>query len=208
MPSDKPRGARSKRSIKAEIDEIKRREILAEAVRLFYENGFDTTTLESIADALGVTKPYIYSRFSSKMDILAAICLLGAAPAQKTVEFSTTLGGDAPTQLAQVMEYFITLQIAHRMEVALFFRDAHNLPPDKSREIDKSRMAFHKMLCSILDEGKKAGDFHFDNVSLTASALGGMASWIFTWYQPDGRWTSPVVAKSIAKLSLKTAGKS
>src|SRR3546814_10473403 len=110
------------------------------------------------------------------MDILAAICLLGAAPAQKTVEFSTTLGGDAPTQLAQVMEYFITLQIAHRMEVALFFRDAHNLPPDKSREIDKSRMAFHKMLCSILDEGKKAGDFHFDNVSLTASALGGMRS--------------------------------
>src|SRR3546814_15435806 len=104
MPSDKPRGARSKRSIKAEIDKIKRREILAEEVRLFYENGFDTTTLESIADALGVTKPYIYSWFFRQMDTLAAICLLGAAPEHKIVDSSTTLGGDAPPKLPPIRE--------------------------------------------------------------------------------------------------------
>ncbi len=194
------------RSVKNEIEEIKRQQILAEAVRQFFHNGYEATTVESIADSLGVTKPYIYSRFPSKADLLFAICLLGAAPASETVEFSKTLKGDAPTKLAQVISFFVTRQIERRMEVTLFFREEKSLPGERSDEIDAFKMDFHRMLCALLDEGKQAGSFSIDNISVTASALGGMASWTFTWFRDEGRWAAPGIAREIALLALRTVG--
>ena len=81
MSSKKPSGAQKIKSIKAEVDAIKRRSILDEAAQQFFENGYESTSLESIADALGVTKQFIYSRFRSKSDILVSICRSGAAAA-------------------------------------------------------------------------------------------------------------------------------
>ena len=49
-------------SIKAEVDEFKRRRILEEAIEQFFEKGYEATSLESIADGIGVTKQFIYSR--------------------------------------------------------------------------------------------------------------------------------------------------
>jgi AcrR family transcriptional regulator len=45
--------------MREEIQAFKRERILQEAVALFYANGFTATTLDDIAAALGVTKPFI-----------------------------------------------------------------------------------------------------------------------------------------------------
>ncbi len=55
-----------------EIHAGKRERILQEAVALFYAHGFTATTLDDIAAGLGVTKPFIYSHFRSKTELLAA----------------------------------------------------------------------------------------------------------------------------------------
>ena len=57
-----------------EILAYKRERILEEAVKLFYARGFNGTTLDDIAAELGVTKPFIYTHFRSKVDLLAALC--------------------------------------------------------------------------------------------------------------------------------------
>src|SRR5664279_2073022 len=57
-----------------EISAYKRERILEEAVKLFYERGFNGTTLDAIAGKLGVTKPFIYTHFRSKVELLEAIC--------------------------------------------------------------------------------------------------------------------------------------
>ncbi len=57
-----------------EITAYKRERILGEAVKLFYERGFSGTTLDDIAGALGVTKPFIYTHFRSKVELLEAVC--------------------------------------------------------------------------------------------------------------------------------------
>src|SRR5690349_22644237 len=62
------------RAMREEILAYKRERILEEAVKLFYERGFTGTTLDDIAAELGVTKPFIYTHFRSKTDLLAALC--------------------------------------------------------------------------------------------------------------------------------------
>jgi len=206
MPQMKRSATQNALSIKAEVDEIKRRRILGEAVQQFFENGYEATSLESIAEALGVTKQFIYTRFRSKVELLVSICRAGASAADMTVSYSANLQGDPASRLAKVIRYFVTLQIEHRFEVALFFREAKSLPEEEAQAIDACKLKFHRMLCKILNEGKDEGLFEFDDTSLAASALGGMASWTFTWFQPEGRWDSGSVADQLAALSLRTVG--
>lgn len=193
-------------SIKAEVDEIKRRRILEEAIGQFFDKGYEATSLESIAEGLGVTKQFIYSRFRSKAELLVSICHAGAAAADQTVAYSATLSGDPATRLAQIIRYFVRLQIEHRREVALYFREAKSLPADEGRSIDASKQHFHRMLRGLLNDGVASGQFKIADASLAASALGGMASWAFTWFQPEGRWVAESVARELAALALRTVG--
>ncbi|MES2300788.1 MAG: TetR/AcrR family transcriptional regulator [Pseudomonadota bacterium] len=206
MPSKKPIAQPEIHSIKAEVDEIKRRRILEEAIAQFFDKGYEATSLESIAEGLGVTKQFIYTRFRSKAELLVAVCHAGAAAADQTVAFSATLDGDPATRLAQIIRFFVRLQIEHRREVALYFREAKSLPADEGLAIDASKQRFHRMLRGLLNEGKASGQFEIADASLAASALGGMASWAFTWFQPEGRWDAESVARELAALALRTAG--
>lgn len=206
MPSKASSAPAALNSIKAEVDGIKRRRILEEAIHQFFEKGYEATSVESIADGLGVTKQFIYSRFHSKAELLFAVCKAGATAADRTVEFSEALNGNADARLAQIMEYFVRLQIEHRREVALYFRESSSLPPEEAREIDFSKRRFHRMLCALLNDGRSTGVFTFEDTSIAASALGGMASWAFTWFQPEGRWDADSVARQLATLALKTVG--
>ncbi|MEQ1865174.1 MAG: TetR/AcrR family transcriptional regulator [Micropepsaceae bacterium] len=49
------------------------REVVAVATRLFLEKGFDDTSMEEVAAALGVSKPTIYEDFGSKQVLLEAV---------------------------------------------------------------------------------------------------------------------------------------
>jgi len=206
MSSNVPVAPPEINSIKGEIDEIKRRRILEEAIEQFFEKGYEATSLESIAEGLGVTKQFIYSRFRSKAELLVSICQAGASAADQTVAYSASLSGDPATRLAQIIRYFVRLQIAHRREVALYFREAKSLPANEGLAIDASKQHFHRMLRGLLNEGKASGQFEIADASLAASALGGMASWAFTWFQPEGRWVAESVARELAALALRTVG--
>ena len=45
--------------LRAEVQEFKRRRILEEARELFFAHGYEATTLDAIAEALDVTKPFL-----------------------------------------------------------------------------------------------------------------------------------------------------
>jgi AcrR family transcriptional regulator len=70
--------------------------IVGAAVELFTTNGIDATSLQMIADALGVTKGAVYYHFKTKHEIVLAVCddsfdALEAAVAEaETIESVTT----------------------------------------------------------------------------------------------------------------------
>ena len=54
--------------------EFKKDLILKVAAENFFKKGYTKTRIDDITSALGVTKPYIYYHFSSKLEILEEIC--------------------------------------------------------------------------------------------------------------------------------------
>lgn len=190
-------------SIKRELDDFKRKSILDEARKQFFERGYETTSLESIAEALGVSRQFIYSRFSNKTELLVELCRAGASAADRAVAFNETLNDPPAERLRKVVSHFVEIQVENQLEVALYFREANSLPKDVADEMNASKLGFHRMLCGILAEGKTQGHFRFDDTSITASAIGGMASWAFFWFRPTGQISVDLVSDQISKIALR-----
>jgi AcrR family transcriptional regulator len=189
-----------------EILAFKRERILQEAVALFYARGFTGTTLDDIAAELGVTKPFIYTHFRSKTDLLAAICKPTIEMSMEAIANATKLPGTATERLRHAIIDFTRVVLQRQANIAIYFREEKSLAPDALAEIDALRKRFDRLLSKLLSEGVASGEFTIKDVKVAALALGGMISWAYTWHRPTGRLTVDETCETMAELALQMAG--
>ena len=53
------------------------------------------------------------------------------------------------------------------------------------------RRAFDFKLNELLESGVRSGDFRLADTSIAALAIGGIVSWAYVWYRPNGRLPLP-----------------
>ncbi|HEX3993701.1 MAG TPA: TetR/AcrR family transcriptional regulator [Acetobacteraceae bacterium] len=189
-----------------EILAYKRERILEEAVKLFYERGFTGTTLDDIAAELGVTKPFIYTHFRGKVELLAALCKPTIELALGAIANAAARPGTPSERLRIAITDFTKVVLQRQPNIAIYFREEKNLSPEALAEINVLRREFDHLLSDLLLEGSAKGEFEIDDHSLAALALGGMISWAYTWYRPGGRLTLEETAAHMADLALRMAG--
>ena len=85
-----PARSMSSRAVQAERT---RQQILATAQRLFAERGYDATSLQMIADEMGLTKAAVYYHFRTKGEILHAVLLPGIQRLRVLLDEVATLRG-------------------------------------------------------------------------------------------------------------------
>jgi AcrR family transcriptional regulator len=192
--------------MRAEILAYKRERIVEEAVKLFYERGFNNTTLDDIAAELGVTKPFIYTHFRSKVDLLAALCKPTIEMSLAAVENAAKGSGTPTRRLYRAIVDFTNVVLSRQANIAIFFREEKNLTRQQLEEINALRKKFDHVLSALLAEGVEAGEFHIKDTHLAALAIGGMVSWAYTWHRPGGRLKLDEMCARMAGLALQMAG--
>jgi len=189
-----------------EILAYKRERILQEAVKLFYERGFTGTTLDDIAAALGVTKPFIYTHFKSKVELLAALCLPTIEMSMDAAADAAASPGSATQRLRKLVSEFTRVVLQRQANIAVFFREEKHLTEEARAEVATKQKGFDRILSKLLREGVAAGEFHIADPSLAALAIGGMISWAYTWHRPAGRLGLEEMCDRMADLALQMAG--
>ncbi len=189
--------------LKTEVVAFKRRRILEEAAHLFFENGYEGTTLDTIAERLQVTKPYLYSYFRNKGDILFEVCQTGIRKSLAALDEALALEGSPSSRLKAAVERVAQIVIEKREYIVVYMREEMNLPPDKAREIRELRKSFDQRMAGLLREGLEAGEFGVEDLSVTATTIGGVLSWLPSWYQPTGRLTPGEVTLYTVRLIQK-----
>lgn len=184
--------------LKSEVVAFKRRRILEEAAHLFFQNGYESTTLDSIAQQLQVTKPYLYSYFGNKNEILFEVCQTGIRHSLAALDGALALKAKPGVRLKASVEKVARIVIDRRQYVAVYQREEKNLNPEDARIIKNMRKAFDRRIGALLSEGIESGDFVVDDVSVTATTIGGIISWLPNWYIPEGRLSaSEVIAYTV-----------
>jgi AcrR family transcriptional regulator len=101
--------------------------ILAAAERLFVERGYHPTTLQEIADRVGITKPALYHHFTSKAEIL------GNLLEPMTAELEQVLA-DAAEQVdigavrARLMTGWVEIFLRYRGTLLALLRELASIP--------------------------------------------------------------------------------
>ena len=189
-----------------EIIAYKRERILEEAVALFYARGFTGTTLDDIAAELGVTKPFIYTHFRSKNDLLAAVCLPTIEQSVEAIENAVNSSGTPTDKLLRAIAAFTRVVLERQANIAIFFREEKNLAPEALIQIVKQQKQFDRLLSKLLSDGVAAGEFEIPDISLAALAIGGMISWSYTWHRPNGRLSVDALCTRMADFALQMSG--
>ena len=192
----------AKMGIRDEVAALKRSRTLSVAVELFYQNGYENTTLEAVAEQMGVTKPFIYAHFSSKSELLAEICARGIA--SSLAEMNSVLPLDlSPTEKLKLLsERFVTAVLEAQMYIAIFAREEKNLNPADLAKINVMRRDFDTKLTGLIQEGVDAREFSVTDPHITALAIGGMVSWAYVWYREAGRLPLSGVTAEMTNLIL------
>lgn len=194
-------------SLKSEFVAFKTNRIVEVASRLFYERGYSSCTLDNVADKLGVTKPFLYSYFKNKEAILAAICEVGISEALAVLE--ATLAGDHANHshlLAEVVRQVGKIVIDRQEYVVVYQREMKHLSVADHQRILRMRHSFDHQIAELIREGVEAGEFREDTDSFVAVWIGGLISWIPTWYSRGGQKSESEVIDQLVAAAMRLAG--
>lgn len=200
---DKPKKKRAASQLKDEITAYKRRRILEEASHFFSANGYEATTLDSVAEQLNVTKPFIYSYYKNKGELLYEICQTGIQLSLTALEEALSVEGTASEQLKIVVERVARIIIENQRYVTVYLREEKSLTPEDARRIRELRHAFDTKLAALLEKGKRSGEFDVQHPSRTAIWVSGLLSWIALWYHEGGRWSATEVVMDAITMVQK-----
>lgn len=173
--------------LKEEISCFKHRRIREEACHLFFELGYERSTIDAIAQRLDVTKPFIYSYYKNKSELLYEICRTGIALSLEAMD-RTCEGEKVPTErLRQLVVSVMRIIFDYQEYIVVYQREEKNLEPQLAREIRELRRLFDHRLADILEAGNATGEFSVTDSVMTATTIGGIISWVSFWYSPTGK---------------------
>jgi AcrR family transcriptional regulator len=192
----KPAGATTARR------ELVENEIYEHAIRLFAERGFAGTSLQDIADALGVTRPALYYYVKSKDELLAKLAadVAGGSAAQIT-ELARRPDLDAAGKLREIVRLTALRQATQPERFRLLIRSEAELPAELSDAYNTSRRAVLRAVTSVIEDGIRAGRFRPVDARIAALGVIGMWNWVAWWFRPD-RDNADAVADQLADMAI------
>ena len=141
--------------MREEILAYKRERILEEAVKLFYERGFTGTTLDDIAAELGVTKPFIYTHFRSKTDLLAALCKPTIELSLEAVRRAAKCPDRPPIGCTSAIVDFTQVVLSRQANIAIYFREEKNLAARRAGRDQRAAQEVRPRAVQPADRGRR-----------------------------------------------------
>lgn len=184
-----------------EIRELKRRAALRVAARIFNAKGYHATSLDEIADEIGVTKTALYYYFKNKEQLLYECLKLTYDCGQIARQEAEAMDGTAYVKLNHLYKRFIENLMEER-GCYTTMANIRALPDDQQAELLERRTELDHYLRKLLDEAIDEGKVRKVDVPLTSSFFLGAVNWILRWHTEDGTMTSAEVSDHFVDLFM------
>lgn len=184
-------------------DTAVRRRILAAAVDLFAEHGYDATSVSQVINRAGVAKGGFYHHFRSKDDLLYAV--YGDLIERQLDGMERILAQRMPpvqTLRALIMDLVETTARSAR-EALVFSRELAQLGNRRIVQMRSQRRRYHNAVIKLVDDAQGRGQFSsVASPETVAFTIFGVVNEIPRWYRPAGRVRPEQIGTEIADLVL------
>ncbi len=196
----KPRGepsGRRRQLVDAEIYNV--------ATQLFSTKGYGSTSLQDIADTMGLSRPALYHYVRSKEDILAK--LVEEFAESRAHELAAVIADPALTateKLRRIVIPTVRNVAEHPQRFRLLDRCENELPEEILKKHRAAKRAVRDAFIAVVTEGVAAGQFRPIDPSITAFSLIGMCTWVAWWFTPSGAADIEATVSAISDLAIST----
>jgi AcrR family transcriptional regulator len=177
--------------------ERRRAEILRAALRAFRDKGYHATTLDDIAEHVGVRKTALYHYFPDKEAILYECHRESLAEVRRLMTTAGKSADSAADHLALVIREHVRVMIETLEGSPLAF-EVTALSPARQAEVIQARDKYERGLRKIIDGGVKNGEFRPVDSKIAVFAILGAINWIARWYRPEGAVQAPELGEQFA----------
>jgi TetR/AcrR family transcriptional regulator len=184
---------------KAQLRDAKRDAVLREAALAFNRNGFHGTSLDDVAQRLGVTKATLYYYFPNKQAVLRACCEQSMEFVFKNLERACEQGHTGRERLMLVISGFIEY-LAGEVSVSVMMLEEDTLDVTDRAAVTQLRDRFEHALRELVREGITDGSIVPCDPKLVVFALLGATNWVTRWFRGEGSWTRAQVAAAITEF--------
>jgi AcrR family transcriptional regulator len=171
-------------------------EILEHATRLFAARGYEGTTLQDVAEAVGITRPALYTYIGSKDDLLGALVSDLSQRTASALKEIRERPAPAGARIAAMVELVVRQRLAAPDRFRVLDREEASLADDHARRHQKAKRDALSHMRGVITDGIAAGEFRPCDDRLAALSIVGMCNWTAWWVSsatpPD---PEPVVAE-------------
>jgi AcrR family transcriptional regulator len=175
--------------------------LLAVAVKLFNERGYDGTSMEDLSRKLGITKSAIYHHVPSKQELLRLAVNRALDGLFAEADKLDSVDGRAVDRLEHLVRGSVVVLVEQLPFVTLLLRVRGNTKVE--RDALARRREFDHIVTDLVTKATAEGDLRPDVEPATAARLlFGMVNSLIEWYRPRGGASAADLAESVTTVAF------
>ena len=182
----------------------RRAEMVRAAARLFSERGYHGTSMQHLAEALGLQRGSLYAHIGSKEELLFDVVDEGAERFLERGQHAVDFSGIASVRLRRLLIGHIETAIEHLDAATVFLNEWRYLSPELRALIQEKRDRYEAMVRSIIEDGIAAGEFRRDvNLRFAVRLVLSAGNWTYAWFRPGGELGPREIGERFAELIIR-----
>jgi AcrR family transcriptional regulator len=182
-------------------------EVLNAAIDLFWEKGYAATSMQDVADRLGMLKGSLYYYIKGKEDLLKRIFQDSHAEGLAIIASVSATEAPAVVQLETFLTQWALWHLTHVKRTSLYSREWRHAGPALRKVLVEQRQRYEQMVTDLVTEAQQDGALDpKTDAKLAAFYVMSAISALPDWYKPGGSQKPEAVAATYTAFSMRLLG--
>jgi AcrR family transcriptional regulator len=180
------------------------RALVESAIDLFYQRGYDATSVREIVESAGLTKGAFYHYLESKDHLLQLIHDQYFDRQLARLEELSQSDLTAREQLDAVIHDIVQGLETNDKTMSVFMRERRALSPEGFERLRAKRNTYQRRLVAVVEEGMANGEFRqAGDAKIITFGIIGMCAWGQEWFTPGESATVEQIAEWYSTLIMR-----
>src|SRR5690606_2670293 len=172
----------------------------------FQRLGYPQTTLEDVANEVGINRATLYYYVGTKEELLVSLLHQPIESLRTGLEEIVARDLSTSEKLTEGLRAYVTA-MEQRPELFIFVgENIHKvMSGPEANDIQANADRWGRLMAKVIAEGQRTGEFRDDvDPQLATLAISGMFNWVYRWYDPAGRMKLSEIGEMFIELALSS----
>jgi AcrR family transcriptional regulator len=177
------------------------------AIELFYEHGYEATTLREVAAKVGIRVGSLYNHISGKDELLSNI-MIGIMDDLLAEQRAVVRQhkDDALACLTACIDTHIRFHATRAHEVFIGNSELRALPPKLRRRVVTKRDQYEELIRGLIERLGAEGSAKVLDPQLQTYAIVAIGTHVSSWYKPRGAMSLDQIVQTYTEMILRQMG--